>query len=75
MSGGGGSNSGGNDMEVSGMEAAVSKEKGIHTHADTRHQSTSYSGGDGGNNGQAGNAAPSSSGSAGGTGGNQYVFF
>tara|TARA_R100001594_G_scaffold11362_1_gene25848 strand:- start:674 stop:1639 length:966 start_codon:yes stop_codon:yes gene_type:complete len=50
MSGGGGSNSGGNDMEVSGMEAAVSKEKGIHTHADTRHQSTSYSGGDGGNN-------------------------
>ena len=49
MSGGGGSNSGGNDMEVSGMEAAVSKEKGIHTHADTRHQSTSYSGGDGGN--------------------------
>ena len=51
MSGGGGSSSdGGNDMEVSGMEAAVSKEKGIHTHADTRHQSTSYSGGDGGNN-------------------------
>ena len=51
MSGGGGSSSdGGGDMEVSGMEAAVSKEKGIHTHADTRHQSTSYSGGDGGNN-------------------------
>ncbi len=49
MSGGGGSSSdGGNDMEVSGMEAAVSKEKGIHTHADTRHQATSYSGGDGG---------------------------
>jgi hypothetical protein len=50
MSGGGGSGSdGGNDMEVSGMEAAVSKEKGIHTHADTRISSTSFSpGGDGG---------------------------
>jgi len=51
MSGGGGSGSdGGGDMQVSGMEAAVSKEKGIHTHADTRVQSTSFSpGGDGGN--------------------------
>jgi len=51
MSGGGGSSSdGGGDMQVSGMEAAVSKEKGIHTHADTRVQSTSFSpGGDGGN--------------------------
>ena len=49
MSGGGGSGSdGGNDMEVSGMEAAVSKEKGIHTHADTRVQSTSFSPGGGG---------------------------
>ena len=51
MSGGGGSSSdgGGGDMQVSGMEAAVSKEKGIHTHADTRISSTSFSpGGDGG---------------------------
>ena len=53
MSGGGGSSSdGGGDMQVSGMEAAVSKEKGIHTHADTRISSTSFSpGGDGGNGG------------------------
>ena len=37
MSGGGGSSSdGGNDMQVSGMEAAVSKEKGISTHAESR---------------------------------------
>ena len=36
MSGGGGSNDGSNDMQVSGMEAAISQEKGISTHADTR---------------------------------------
>ena len=50
MSGGGGSSSdGGNDMQVSGMEAAVSKEKGISTHADTRVSTSSFSpgGGDG----------------------------
>ena len=47
MSGGGGSGSdGGGDMQVSGMEAAVSKEKGISTHADTRTSASSYSGGD-----------------------------
>tara|TARA_R100000781_G_scaffold27578_3_gene20517 strand:- start:330 stop:1289 length:960 start_codon:yes stop_codon:yes gene_type:complete len=48
--GGGGSGNGGGDMEVSGMEAAVSKEKGIHTHADTRIADYSFSpgGGDGG---------------------------
>jgi len=46
MSGGGGSSSdGGGDMQVSGMEAAVSTEKGISTHADTRTSTTSYSGG------------------------------
>ena len=44
MSGGGGSSSdGGNDMQVSGIEAATSKEKGISTHADTRTSSSSYS--------------------------------
>ena len=39
MSGGGGGsgNDGSNDMQVSGMEAAMSKEKGISTYADTRH--------------------------------------
>ena len=38
MSGGGGSSSdGGNDMQVSGMEAAMSNEKGISTYAETRH--------------------------------------
>ena len=48
MSSGGGSGSdGGNDMQVSGMEAAISKEKGISTHADTRTSSSSYSGGEG----------------------------
>ena len=51
MSGGGGSGSdgGGGDMQVSGMEAAVSKEKGISTHADTRVSDRSFSpGGEGG---------------------------
>jgi len=49
-SGGGGSgNDASNDMEVSGYEAAMSNEKGISTHADSRTSSTSYSGGgDGG---------------------------
>ena len=44
MSGGGGGsgNDGSNDMQVSGMEAAVSKEKGISTYADTRTSSSSY---------------------------------
>ena len=42
-SGGGGSgNDGSNDTQVSGMEAAISKEKGISTHADTRVQSHSF---------------------------------
>ena len=44
-SGGGGSgngNDGSNDMQVSGMEAAVSKEKGISTYADTRTSTSSY---------------------------------
>ena len=37
MSGGGGSgNDGSNDMQVSGMEAAMSTEKGISTHAESR---------------------------------------
>jgi len=51
MSGGGGGsgNDGSNDMQVSGMEAAVSKEKGISTYADTRISTSSFSpgGGDG----------------------------
>ena len=45
MSGGGGSGSdsgGGNDMQVSGAEAAYSTEKGISTHSDTRTSSSSY---------------------------------
>ena len=48
--GGGGSGNGGGDMQVSGMEAAVSQEKGISTHADTRVADYSFSpgGGDGG---------------------------
>ena len=53
MSGGGGGsgNDGGNDMQVSGAEAAYSNEKGISTHSDTRTSTTSYSGGGGeGNN-------------------------
>ena len=54
MSGGGGgsgNSSGGNDMQVSGAEAAYSNEKGISTNADTRTSTTSYSGGGGeGNN-------------------------
>ena len=55
MSGGGGSGSdrGGNDMQVSGAEAAYSTEKGISTAADTRISSSSFSpggGGDGGGN-------------------------
>ena len=43
MSGGGGGsgNDGSNDMQVSGMEAAVSKEKGISTYADTRVSTSS----------------------------------
>ena len=50
MSGGGGSGSdsgGGNDMQVSGMEAAVSKEKGISTHAESKTGAESTSGGSG----------------------------
>ena len=44
MSGGGGSGSDGSgDMQVSGMEAAVSKEAGISTHADTRVSRDSFS--------------------------------
>jgi len=46
MSGGGGgsgNDSGGNDMQVSGMEAAYSNEKGISTAADTRVSNTSFS--------------------------------
>jgi len=44
MSGGGGSSSdGGNDMQVSGAEAAYSTEKGISTAADTRVSNTSFS--------------------------------
>ena len=42
-SGGGGSgNDGSNDMEVSGMEAAVSTERGISNYSDTRTSSSSY---------------------------------
>jgi hypothetical protein len=37
------SGGGGNDMEVSGMEAAVSTEKGIGTHSDKRVSNTSFS--------------------------------
>ena len=49
MSGGGGSNDGSNDMQVSGMEAAVSQEQGISTHADTKTGSTGgYEGSDAG---------------------------
>ena len=52
MSGGGGSGSdsgGGNDMQVSGAEAAYSTEKGISTHSDTQISDRSFSpgGGDG----------------------------
>ena len=38
MSGGGGGsgNDGSNDMQVSGMEAAMSTEKGISTHAESK---------------------------------------
>ena len=50
MSGGGCSGSdGGGDMHVSGMEAAMSTEKGISTHADTRVSDRSFS--PGGNDG------------------------
>ena len=42
-SGGGSSGGGGNDMQVSGAEAAYSKEKGISTAADTRISNTSFS--------------------------------
>ena len=52
MSGGGGgsgNDSGGNDMEVSGMEAAYSNEVGISTNAESRTGSTAgYNGSDGG---------------------------
>jgi len=50
MSGGGGGsgNGGGGDMQVSGAEAAYSKEKGISTAADTRVSQTSFSPGGGG---------------------------
>ena len=49
MSGGGGSGSdGGNDMQVSGAEAAYSSEKGISTHADTQVSDRSFSGGNDG---------------------------
>tara|TARA_R110002020_G_scaffold169653_1_gene358936 strand:- start:468 stop:1433 length:966 start_codon:yes stop_codon:yes gene_type:complete len=49
MSGGGGGSSGGGggDMQVSGMEAAVSKEKGISTHAESKTGAESTSGGSG----------------------------
>ena len=45
MSGGGGGsgNDGSNDMEVSGIEAAMSTEKGISNYSDTRTSSSSYS--------------------------------
>ena len=44
MSGGGGGsgNDGSNDMQVSGAEAAYSKEKGISTYADTRVSTSSF---------------------------------
>ena len=44
MSGGGGGsgNDGSNDMQVSGYEAAMSTEKGISTHSDSRTSSGSY---------------------------------
>ena len=42
-SGGRSSGGGGNDMQVSGAEAAYSKEKGISTAADTRISNTSFS--------------------------------
>jgi hypothetical protein len=42
-SGGGSSGGGRNDMQVSGAEAAYSKEKGISTAADTRISNTSFS--------------------------------
>jgi len=45
--GGGGSSGGGGDMQVSGMEAAVSQEKGISTHAESRTGAESTSGGSG----------------------------
>jgi hypothetical protein len=41
--GGGKGNDGSNDMQVSGIEAAVSKEKGISTYADTRISTKSFS--------------------------------
>ena len=45
MSGGGGGsgNDSGNDMEVSGYEAAMSNEKGISTHSDTQVSDRSFS--------------------------------
>ena len=62
MSGGGGGsgNDGGNDMEVSGYEAAMSNEKGISTNAESQTGSTSgYNGSDGG--WAANNTAPDTS--------------
>ena len=63
MSGGGGgsgNSSGGNDMEVSGYEAAMSNEKGISTNAESQTGSTSgYNGSDGG--WAANNTAPDTS--------------
>ena len=40
--GGGKGNDGSNDMQVSGAEAAYSKEKGISTYADTRVSTSSF---------------------------------
>ena len=45
--GGGGSGNGGNDMQVSGAEAAYSNEAGISTHADSKTGAESTSGGSG----------------------------
>ena len=62
MSGGGGGsgNDGGNDMEVSGYEAAMSNEKGISTNAESQTGSVSgYNGSDGG--WAANNTAPDTS--------------
>ena len=58
--GGAGNDSSGNDMEVSGYEAAMSNEKGISTNAESKTGSTSgYNGSDGG--WAANNTAPDTS--------------
>ena len=58
--GGGGSGNGGNDMQVSGAEAAYSNEAGISTHSGSQTGSTSgYNGSDGG--WAANNTAPDTS--------------